>query len=158
MTVRRHKAGLALRYALVVVLAASTQLASLWFHSSGVYRGPANNPLRQFPGDVDFFFIITFAATVIAPKYVLYELAVRAFIGTYKSRAIRLIFYAGYTAALGLDMAAIFSAAKPTADAGFAILAAVFQTPMVLIGFAGAILGIVLWKDRPSRDGASQVP
>ena len=57
-----------------------------------------------------------------------------------------------------MDMASIFSAAKPTADAGFAILAAVFQTPMVLIGFAGAILGIVLWKDRPSRDEASQVP
>lgn len=87
--------GLALRYWAVVILAAATHLAGLWFHSSGIYQGPANVPLSQFPENVDFVFVLTFAATMIGLKYVVYELAVRAFTGNYKTPAIRLCFYAG---------------------------------------------------------------
>lgn len=38
----------------------------------------ANVPLSEFPEDVDFVFVLTFAATVFGLKYLIYELAVRA--------------------------------------------------------------------------------
>lgn len=158
MAIRRTMGGLALRYWAVVILAAATHLAGLWFHSSGIYQGPANVPLSQFPENVDFVFVLTFAATMIGLKYVVYELAVRAFTGNYKTPAIRLCFYAGYAAALAIDMASIFSSSKPIADVGLAIVAAVFQSPLVLIASAGAIAAIVLWKDTPPKTGATRAP
>ncbi|CAH0187154.1 MULTISPECIES: hypothetical protein [unclassified Arthrobacter] len=72
--------------------------------------------------------------------------------------AIRLCFYAGYAVALMIDVASIFSSSEPAADSGFAILAAVFQTPLVLIASAGAVAAIVLRKDAPPRTGATQAP
>lgn len=156
MAIRMDMGAVALRYGAVVILAAATHLAGLWFHSSGIYQGPANVPLSQFPENVDFAFALTFAATMIGIKYVVYQLAVRAFTGSYKSPAIGLCFYAGFAAALVIDMVSIFSSSKPIADAGFAILAAVFQTPLVLIAAAGAIAAIVLRKDTPPKTGVTR--
>lgn len=158
MAIQRKKGVVALRYCAVVILMAATQLAGFWFHSAGVYQGGANVPLSEFPEDVDFVFVLTFAATVFGLKYLVYELAVRAFTGNHRTPAIRLCFYAGYATALMIDMVSIFSASKPISDSGFAILAAVFQTPLVLIACAGAIAGIVLWKDLPPRTGATAAP
>lgn len=149
---------MALRYCAVVVLMAVTQLVGFWFHSAGVYQGVANVPLSEFPEEVDFVFVLTFAATVLGLKYLVYEFAVRAFTGNYRNPVIRLCYYTGYTAALMIDMASIFSASKPISDSGLAILAAVFQTPLVLIASAGAIAAIVLWKDMPPRAGATAAP
>lgn len=158
MAIQRKKGVVALRYCAVVILMAATQLAGFWFHSAGVYQGGANVPLSEFPEDVDFVFVLTFAATVFGLKYLVYELAVRAFTGNHRTPAIRLCFYAGYATALMIDMVSIFSASKPISDSGFAILAAVFQTPLVLIACAGAIAAIVLWKDLPPRTGATAAP
>ena len=58
--------------------------------------------------------------------------------------------------ALMIDMASIFSSSKPRADSGFAMLAAVFQTPLVLIASGGAIAAIVFWKHLPPRAGATE--
>ncbi|MDR7082435.1 hypothetical protein J2X01_001724 [Arthrobacter ginsengisoli] len=110
MAIQRTMGGRALRYCAVVILLAATQLAGFWFHSAGVYQGPANVPLSEFPEDV----------------------------------------------ALMIDMASIFSSSKPRADSGFAMLAAVFQTPLVLIASGGAIAAIVFWKHLPPRAGATE--
>ncbi|MDI3211960.1 hypothetical protein [Arthrobacter sp. AL12] len=139
MALQGTKGTVALRYCAVVILMAVTQLAGFWFHSGDVYQGVANVPLSEFPEDVDFVFVLTFAATVFGLKYLIYELA-------------------GYATALMIDMASIFSASKPIPDSGIAILAAVFQTPLVLIACAGAIAAIVLWKGLPPRTGAAAAP
>ena len=158
MAIQRTKGVVALRYCAVVILMAVTQLGGFWFHSAGVYQGVANVPLSEFPEDVDFVFVLTLAATVIGLKYLVYEFAVRAFTGDYTNPVIRLCFYACYSTALVIDMVSIFSASKPISDSGLAILAAVFQTPLVLIAAAGAIAAIVLWKDLPPRTGATAAP
>lgn len=158
MAIGMTRGGGVLRYCAVVILMTATQLAGLWFHSSGVCQGSANVPLSEFPEDVDFVFVLTFAATMIGLKYLVYELAVRAFTGNSRTPAIRLWFNAGYAAALVIDMASVFSSSKPIADAGFAILAAVFQTPLVLIASAAAIAAIVLRKGTPPKTGATSAP
>jgi hypothetical protein len=145
MTVR----GRMLRYCAAVALVIGAQLAGFWFHSSGVYPGRSNVPLRQFPQDVDLFFVLTFAPTIIGLKYLVYEFAVRAFTGKSGTRATGICFYAGYAIALAIDMMSIFSASKPIADAGLAVLGTVTMSPLVLIAAGGVIAGYVLWKDRP---------
>lgn len=145
MTVR----GGVLRYCVAVALVIGVQLASLWAYSSGIYQGQANVPLRKFPEDVDFFFVVTFAPTFIGLKYLVYEFAVRAFTRASGTLATWLCFYAGYAVALAADMMSVFSSSKPMADAGLAILGAVIYSPMVLIAAGGVIAGYVLWKDRP---------
>lgn len=124
----------------------------------GRLSGARDLPLREFPEDVDFVFVLTFAATMIGPKYLVYELAVRASTGNYRTPAMRLCFYAGYASALVIDMASVFSSSKPIADAGFVVLAAVFQTPLVLIASAVGIAAIVLWKGTPPKTGATSAP
>ncbi|MDZ4092951.1 MAG: hypothetical protein U1D68_17290 [Arthrobacter sp.] len=105
MAIQRTKGVVALRYCAVVVLMAVTQLVGFWFHSAGVYQGVANVPLSEFPEEVDFVFVLTFAATVLGLKYLVYEFAVKAFTGNYRNPVIRLCYYTGYTAALMIDMA-----------------------------------------------------
>lgn len=46
---------------MVSVLLIAAQVGSMWFHSAGVYQGDANVPLREFPEDLDIFFVLTFA-------------------------------------------------------------------------------------------------
>jgi hypothetical protein len=145
MTVR----GEVLRYCAAVILLIRAQLAGFWSHSSGVYQGQSNVPLSRFPEDLDFFFVLTFAPTIIGFKYLVYEFAVRAFTGTTRSLAPRVCFYAGYAIALAIDMMSVFSASKPIADAGLAVLGAVMQSPLVLIAARAVIACYVLWKDRP---------
>ena len=125
---------------------------------SAIYQGAANVPLSGFPEDVDFVCVLTFAATVIGLKYLVYEVPLKAFTGTYRNRASWPCYYTGYAAALILDMASIFAGSKSISDSGLAILAGVFQTPLVLIASAGAIAAIVLWKDMPPRTGAPAAP
>ncbi|MHA7262231.1 hypothetical protein ACX80W_03390 [Arthrobacter sp. TMN-37] len=158
MAVRRTMGGVALRYCAVLVLAAAAHLAGLWFHSSGVYHGPANVPLTQFPEDADFGFVLTFAASIIGLKYVVYELIARTFSRNFESRAARACFYAGYVVALMIDLASLFSSSEPIADAGFALLAAVLCSPVVLIVCAAVIVGITCWANRPVKAGAYRAP
>lgn len=145
MTVR----GAVLRYCAAVILVIGAQLAGFWSHSSGAYQGQSNVPLSRFPEDVDFFFVLSFAPTIVGLKYLVYEFAVRAFTGTTGNLATRVCFYAGYAVALAIDMTSVFAASKPIADAGLAVLGAVMQSPVVLIAAGGVIAGYVLWKDRP---------
>lgn len=46
-------------------------------------------------------------------KYLVYEFAVGAFAGTWRNRAIWLCYYAGYAAALIIDLASIFAGRNP---------------------------------------------
>lgn len=152
------RGGSAVRYGAAAVLLVAAQLAGLWFHSAGIYEGTANVPLAAFPGDLDVFDVLTFAPTIVGLKYLAYDVAVRAFTKTYRTRALLLCFFVGYAAALAIDVACLFSASKPIADAGLAIVGAVFQTPLVLFAFGAAIAATVLLKDRPPQTGAAQAP
>lgn len=147
------RGGAALRYALASVLLVAAQLGSMWFHSAGVYQGDANVPLLRFPQDVYFFDVLTFAPTIIGLKYLAYDFAVRAFTKNYRTRALHICFFAGYAAALAIDAACLFAASRPVADAGFAVLGAIMQSPLVLFAAGGAIAATVLLKDRPSQTG-----
>jgi hypothetical protein len=149
------RGGAFLRYGAAAVLLVAVQLTGSWFHSAGIYHGNANVPLAEFPEDVDIFFVLTFAPTIIGLKYLVYDFAVRAFTKTYRTPALLLCFFLGYAAALAIDVVCLFSASKPVADAGLAILGAVFQTPFVLVACAGAIAATVLLKDRPAQTGTS---
>ncbi|WP_258805086.1 hypothetical protein [Pseudarthrobacter sp. NS4] len=152
------RGGTLLRYAVVSVLLIAAQLVSLWFHSAGVYQGKANVPLREFPGDVDVFFVLTFAPTIVGLKYLVYDVAVRAFTKDYRTPALLLCFVAGYAAALAFDVACLFAASKPVADAGFAILGTIMQSPLILLAAGGIIAAAVLLKDRPPQAGATPSP
>ena len=156
MTRGMTRGGAALRYGLASVLLIAAQLVSLWFHSAGVYEGRANVPLREFPEDVDFFFVFTFPPTLVGLKYLIYDVAVRAFTKDYRSPALFLCFVVGYAAALAIDLACVFAASKPMADAGLAIFGAILQSPLVLIAAGGTIAAIVLLKDRPPHSGAAR--
>lgn len=123
------RGGTALRYALVSVLLIAAQLGSMWFHSAGVYQGNANVPLRDFPQDVDFFFVLTFAPTIIGLKYLAYDSAVRAFTKDYRTPALLLCFGAGYAATFAMDVACLFAASRPVSDSGLAILGTILQSP-----------------------------
>jgi hypothetical protein len=157
MAIGMTKHGAALRYCAAVVVISATDLVARWFYSSGVYQNSSNLPLRDFPQDVDFFFVLTFAATLIGLKYLIYDLSVRAFTRRYRSPAILVWVYAGYLAALSLDMAAVFFSSTPVADAGFAILAAVFQSPLVLLAAAAVVAAIALRKVKP-QEWATRAP
>ena len=152
------RAGAALRFGAVAILLVAAHLAGLWFHSAGVYRGDANVPLFRFPQDVDFFYVLTFPPTIIGLKYLAYDFAVRAFTKTYRTRALRICFFAGYVAALAIDVACLFAASKPVADAGLAILGAIVQSPLVLFAAGGAIAATVLLKDKPPQTGPHLPP
>ena len=147
-----------LRYSAAAVLLVAAQLAGLWFHSAGVYGGTANVPLAEFPEDVAVFDVLTFAPTIIGLKYLIYDFAVREFTKTYRTPGLLLCFFVGYAAALAFDMACLYSASKPIADAGFALLGAVFQTPLALFACATAIAATVLLKDRPPETQATRAP
>jgi hypothetical protein len=143
------------RYCMVSILLIAVQLASLWFHSAGVYQGGANVPLNEFPEDVDVFYILTFAPTIVGLKYLLYDFAVRALTQNYRTPALRFFFFAGYAGALMFDMMCLFSSSKPVADAGLAILGTIIQSPLILIASGGVIAATVLLKDRPPQTGAT---
>ncbi|TDK27972.1 hypothetical protein E2F48_02370 [Arthrobacter crusticola] len=142
----------------MVILAAVAHLAGFWFHSAGVYEGPANVQIRKFPEDVDFLFVGTFAASIIGLKYVVYEFTARAFGRSRGSRATRVCFYTGYVIALAIDMASLFLSSEPVADAGFALLGAVLKSPLVLIGSIGAIEAVAFWNSRRLTTGATRAP
>lgn len=150
--------GTWLRYGLVSALLVVIHLGSLWFYSAGVYRGESNVPLIRFPQDVDFFFVLTFMPTLIGLKYLAYDAAVRAFTKGYRPPALMIAFAAGYLVALAMDIACLVAASKPTADSGFAILGAIFQTPLVLVAAGGLIAATVLLKDRPPQTGPTPSP
>lgn len=158
MALGMTRGGTALRYGLVSVLLISVHLIALWYYSSGVYRGRANVPLRAFPEDVDFFFVLTFAPTLIGLKYMAYDIAVRAFTKGYRTRSLMLCFLAGYAAALVYDVACLVAASKPIADSGFAIFGFLLHSPLILIGAGGIIAATVLLKDRPAQDADRQYP
>ena len=159
MAIRMTRRGtVLLRYGAAAVLLVAAQLAGFWFHSAGIYQGTANVPLAEFPEDVDVFYVLTFAPSIIGLKYLVYDFAVRAFTKTYRTPALLVCFFVGYAAALAIDAACLFSASKPIADAGFAIMGAIFQTPLVLFAFGTAIAATVLLKDRPPQTGATQAP
>lgn len=147
------RGGAALRYALASVLLIAAQLGSMWFHSAGVYQGDANVPLVRFPQDVDFFYVLTFAPSIIGLKYLAYDFAVRAFTKNYGTRALSICFFAGYSAALAMDVACLFAASRPVADAGLSVLGAIVQSPLVLFAVGGAIAATVLLKDKPPHSG-----
>lgn len=147
------RGGTALRYGLASVLLISVHLIALWYYSSGVYRGRGNVPLGAFPEDVDFFFVLTFAPTLIGLKYLPYDVAVRAFTKGYRTRSLMLCFIAGYAAALAYDVACPVAASKPIADSGFAILGVLLPSPLIFIGAGGIIAATVLLKSRPPQDG-----
>ena len=151
MAIGMTKRGAALRYCAAVVVISATDLVARWFYSSGVYQDSSNLPLRNFPQDVDFFFVLTFAATLIGLKYLIYDLSVRALTRHYRSPAILVWVYAGYLAALSLDMAAVFFSSTPVADAGFAILAVILQSPLVLLAAAAVIAAIALRKVKSQK-------
>jgi len=147
------RGGAALRYGVASVLLIAAQLGSMWFHSAGVYQGDANVPLVRFPQDVDFFYVLTFAPTVIGIKYLAYDFAVRAFTKNYGTRPLSICFFAGYSAALAMDVACLFAASRPVADAGLSVLGAIVQSPLVLFAAGGAIAATVLLKDKPPHSG-----
>lgn len=149
------RGGAIVRYCVTSILLIGVQLSSLWFHSAGVYQGGANVPLIEFPEDVDVFFLLTFAPTIVGLKYLLYDFAVRAFTQTYMPLALRLCFFAGYAGALLFDMMCLISSSKPIADAGLAILGTILQSPLILIASGGVIALAVLLKDRPPQTGAA---
>lgn len=148
MALGMTRSGTALRYGAVSILLITVQLASLWFHSTGIYQGQANVPLRRFPEDVDFFYILTFPPTFVGLKYVAYDVAVRALTKGYRTRALILCFIAGYAAALTYDVACLFAASKPIADSGFAILGVLLHSPLILLGAGGIIAAAVRLKNR----------
>jgi hypothetical protein len=150
--------GTALRHGVVSVLLITVQLVTLWFHSSGVYRGQANVPLRAFPGDVDFFYVLTFAPTIVGLKYLAYDVAVRAFTKDYRKPSLMLCFIAGYVAALAYDVACLVAVSKPVADSGFAIFGVLLHSPLFLLGAGGIIAVTVLLNDRPPPDGMRGFP
>lgn len=150
------RGGTALRYGVVSVLLICVHLVALWYYSSGVFRGQANVPLRAFPEDVDFFFVLTFAPTIIGLKYLAYDVAVKAFIKTYRTRSLMVCFVAGYAAALAYDVACLVAVSKPIADSGFAIFGFLLHSPLILIGAGGIIAATVLLRDRPPPDGETE--
>ncbi|WP_223984734.1 hypothetical protein [Arthrobacter sp. NicSoilB8] len=158
MAIGMTRGGTVLRDGAAAVLLVAAQLAGFWFHSAGIYQGTANVPLAEFPEDVDVFYVLTFAPTIIGLKYLAYDFAVREFTKTYRTPALLLCFFVGYAAALAIDVACLFSASRPIADAGLAVLGAVFQTPLVLFACATVIAATVLLKDRPPQTGAAQAP
>ncbi|WP_455833551.1 hypothetical protein [Pseudarthrobacter siccitolerans] len=158
MALGMTRRGTALRYGVVSVLLITVQLVTMWFYSSEVYRGQANVPLRAFPGDVDFFFVLTFAPTIVGLKYLAYDVAVRAFTKDYRKRSLILCFVAGYAAALAYDVACLVAVSKPVADSGFAIFGVLMHSPLILLGAGGIIAVTVLLNDRPPQDGTRQFP
>lgn len=152
------RGGTALRYGVVSFLLIAVQLFSLWFHSAGVYQGKSNVPLSDFPEDVDVFFVLTFAPTIVGLKYLAYDVAVRAFTKDYRTPALLLCFIAGYAAAFAIDVACLFAASRPIADAGLAVLGTIMQSPMVLLAAGGIIAAAVLIKDRPPQTGTTPSP
>lgn len=143
--------GTWLRYGLLSALLIGIHLGTLWFFSDGVYHGGANVPLRRFPEDVDVFFILTFTPTFIGLKFLAYDSAVRAITKGYTPAALMVVFIAGYVVALAMDVAGLIASSKPIADAGFAILGAIFQTPLVLLAAGGLIAAAALQKDTPPQ-------
>lgn len=143
--------GTWLRYGLVSALLIGIHVGSLWFFSEGVYRGKANVPLTKFPQDVDVFFVLTFTPSLIGLKYMVYDSAVRAATKNYRPPAAMVVFAAGYVVALAMDVAGLVASSKPIADSGFAILGAIFQTPLVLLAAGVLIAAAVLPKDRPPQ-------
>lgn len=143
--------GTWLRYGLVSALLIVIQVGSMWFFSEGVYRGKANVPLIKFPQDVDVFFILTFTPSLIGLKYLVYDSAVRAATKNSKPPAVMVVFAAGYVVALAMDVAALIASSKPIADSGFAVLGAIFQTPLVLLAAGALIAAAALPKDRPPQ-------
>ncbi len=158
MVVRQELRSVALRYGAVVVLAAATQLAGLWFYSAGVYGGRSNIALRRFPEDVDFIFVWTFAASIIGLKYVVYEFTAKPCTRTRDTPATRIWFYAAYAIALVIDLASLFLSSRPIADAGFAMLGAVLYSPPVLIAAAFAIAAMAYWNARRHTRSATHAP
>lgn len=152
------RGGTVLRYGVVSVLLIAVQVYSLWFHSAGVYQGNHNVALREFPEDVDVFFVLTFAPTIVGLKYLAYDAAVRAFLKDYRTPALFLCFIAGYAVALAIDVACLFAASKPIADSGLAVLGTIMQSPMALLAAGGVIAATVLIKDRPPQTGATPSP
>jgi hypothetical protein len=152
------RGGALLRYGAVSLLLIGVHLGSLWFYSNGIYQGDANVPLFKFPEEVDFVYILTFTPTIIGLKYLAYDFAVRAFTKGHRPRALLLCFVAGYAGALAMDVACLVAASKPMADAGLAILGAVFQTPTILIVAGGLIAATVLLKDSPPQTGPTPSP
>ena len=145
--------GTWLRYGLLSALLIGIHLGTLWFFSEGVYQGQSNVPLITFPQDVDVFFVLTFTPTLIGLKYLVYDSAVRAMTKSYRPPALVVVFAAGYAVALAMDIAGLVASLRPIADSGFAILAAIFQTPLVLLAAGGLIAGASLRKDRPPQAG-----
>ena len=149
------RGGTALRYGVVSVLLIAVQVFSLWFHSAGAYQGKSNVPLSDFPEDLDLFFVLTFAPTIVGLKYLLYDVAVRAFTKDYRTPALLLCFIVGYAAAFAIDAACLFAASRPIADSGLAVLGTIMQSPLVLLAAGGIIAATVLIKDRPPRPGTT---
>lgn len=114
MALGMTRGGTWLRYGVVSVLLISVHLVSLWFYSSEAHQGPANVPLRAFPEDVDLFYILTFAPTIIGLKYLAYDVAVRAFTKGYRTRPLMLCFIVGYAAAFAYDGACLVAASNPS--------------------------------------------
>ncbi|MEV8083523.1 hypothetical protein [Pseudarthrobacter oxydans] len=156
MALGMTRGGTALRYAAVSVLLIAAQVGSMWFHSAGVYQGDANVPLRKFPEDLDVFFVLTFAPTIVGLKYLAYDAAVRAFTKDYRTPALLLCFGAGYAAAFAMDVACLFAASRPVSDSGLAILGTILQSPLALVAAGGVIAATVLLKDRPPHTGATR--
>ncbi|MHC6591520.1 hypothetical protein [Arthrobacter sp. C152] len=143
--------GTWLRYGLVSALLVGIHVGSTWFFSEGVYQGGSNVPLIKFPQDVDVFFVLTFTPSLIGLKYLVYDSAVRAVTKNYRPTALMVVFAAGYAVALAMDVAGLIASSKPIADSGFAILGAIFQTPLVLLAAGGLIAAAALPKDKPPQ-------
>ena len=148
--------GMWLRYGLVSALLIGIHVGSLWFFSEGVYQGKSNVPLTKFPQEVDVVFVLTFTPTLIGFKYLVYDSAVRTATRGYRPPALMVVFAAGYVVALAMDIAGLVASLKPVADSGFAILGAIFQTPLVLLAAGGLIAGGSRQKDRPPQPGPTR--
>lgn len=109
--------------------------------------------LRQAPTED-----AAWSPTIVGLKYLAYDVAVTAFTKDYRTPALLLCFIAGYAAAFAIDVACLFAASRPIADAGLAVLGTIMQSPMVLLAAGGIIAATVLIKDPPPQTGATPSP
>lgn len=122
-----------LRYGITVAIILATVLLSVFYYSSELYTGPRNARLPELPRGDEIFSLLWMAFLIVGLKYLIYDGTTLKFRRKLSSRAADVVFYAGYGLALAIDVYAVFISSAPLADAGFAVLATIMYSPVVMI-------------------------
>lgn len=133
--------------AITALMVGLSYIATWYYWDSGLYQGRIETEKSSGGNDILSIFLV--AGLVFFMKYFLYELVSRRYARTL---ATTVVFYGAYVVAICIDAMSIFLSFSPLAAAGFAILAAIVISPVLLcITWVSLLIGATASRNSTSR-------